>query len=83
MKYLIENREFNQEDFEYYLFMASGLEIESNYKEISKEILGFTLNKLTPGHKIDLQNKRYEIYMKELLSGKTVIINSFSFRIEE
>lgn len=83
MKYLIEEREFNQEDFEYYLFMASGLEIESNYKEISEEILGFALNRLTPGYRLDLQNKKYESYMKQLLSGEIVAINNYKFKIEE
>ena len=82
-KYIIQGEKFDQEDFEYYVFLAGTMEIQNNLEELSKRFLGFTLKKVTPGEKIDLQNKYYAHNVKQLLSGQILTINDYKFKIEE
>ena len=83
MKYIIQGEKFDQEDFEYYVFLAGSMEIQNDPEKYSKELLGFALKKLTQGHKADLQNKYYDKNIKELLSGEVLTINEYRFKIEQ
>ena len=83
MKYIIQGEKFDQEDFEYYVFLAGSMEIQNDIEKYSKELLGFELKKLTPGHKAELQNKYYEKNIKQLLSGEVLTINEYRFKIEQ
>lgn len=83
MKYLIQSKEFDQEEFEYYVYLAGSMEINNDLNKFSNKFLGFALNKLTPGHKLDFQNRYYEENIKQLLSGEMLTINEYKFKIEE
>lgn len=83
MRYLIQSKEFNQEEFEYYVYLAGSMEINRDWKTFSKEFLGFALKVLTPGYKVTLQNNYYDKNIKQLLSGEKLTINEYNFKIEE
>jgi len=59
------------------------MEINNDLNKFSNKFLGFALNKLTPGYKLDFQNRYYEENIKQLLSGEMLTINEYKFKIEE